>query len=184
MVRAILGLMLTACAQEALAGEIDPLCERVLSAGEAESIAGVKPLALVGPSQVRFATGTCNYATQRDGERTLVLLVSVSHGAKAKDLEQLRHVAIRPRAVQGIGDEAFAADGVVGFRKGKTIVSLGSFFDQKTGKHRISPSKLVDLAKVFAARIEGGRPSAPPALPPEAPPTLSQGEAPKKEESP
>jgi hypothetical protein len=144
---------IVAAAPLAVAGEIDPLCERVLAPGEAETLAGVKPLVLVGSSQVRFATGTCNYATRNDGERTLVFLVSVSHGASGKDFEQLRHVAIKPRSAQGIGDEAFTAMGVVGFRKGKTVVSLGSFVDQKTGKHRVQQAKLIELAKVLAERI-------------------------------
>jgi len=153
MVRAVVVFALAAIAPVVFAGEIDPLCERVLAPDEAEALAGVKPLALVGASQVRFATGTCNYATRNEGERTLVFLVSVSHGASEKDFSQLRHVAIKPRTAQGIGDEAFTAEGVVGFRKGKTIVSLGTFVDQKTGKHRVQQAKLVELAKVLAARI-------------------------------
>lgn len=154
MLRAVVVAALVAGAPLASASEIDPLCERVLSPVEAEALVGVKPLALVGPSKAKLATGTCNYATPNgDGERKLVFLVSVSHGTTAKDFEQLRGVAIKPRKAEGIGDQAFTAVGVVGFRKGKTLVSLGSFVDQKTGRHRIAEAKLVEVAKVLAGRI-------------------------------
>jgi hypothetical protein len=42
---------------------------------------------------------------------------------------------------------------VVGFRKGKTIVSLGAFPDPKTGKHQVGQSKLLEMAKLVAERI-------------------------------
>ena len=144
---------LVAVATVAQANEVDPLCTRVLAPAEAEELAGVRPLSLVGPSQVRFATGTCNYATKAAGERTLVFLVSVTRTSGEKEFEQLKSVAIKPRAASGLGDEAFTAEGVVGFRKGETVVSLGSFVDQRTGKHRVAQVKLLELAKVLAERI-------------------------------
>ena len=153
MLRYLAAAAIAAAAAAAQANDIDPLCTQVLAPAEAEALAGVKPLALVGPSQVRFATGTCNYATKAAGERTLVFLVSVTRSSGEKEFDQLKSVAIKPHAAAGLGDEAFTAEGVVGFRKGETVVSLGSFVDQKTGRHRVNQSKLLELAKVLAARI-------------------------------
>jgi len=153
MLRYLAAVALAAAAAVVHANDIDPLCSRVLAPAEAESLAGVKPLALVGPSQVRFATGTCNYATKVAGEKTLVLLVSVTRKSGEKEFDQLKSVAIKPHSADGLGDEAFTAEGVVGFRKGETVVSLGSFVDQKTGRHRVNQSKLLELARVLAARI-------------------------------
>jgi hypothetical protein len=153
MLRVLAAAALAAAAVAAQANEIDPLCNQVLAPSEAEELAGVKPLALVGPSQVRFATGTCNYATKVGGEKTLVLLVSVTRKSGEKEFDQLKSVAIKPHTADGLGDEAFTAEGVVGFRKGETVVSLGSFVDQRTGKHRVTQTKLLELAKVLAARI-------------------------------
>jgi hypothetical protein len=153
MLRTVIAIALAAAAPICAAADIDPLCVRVLAPDEAESLAGVRPLTLVGSSQVRFATGTCNYATKVEGARTLVFLVSVSKGSTERDFQALRRIAIKPRDASGIGDEAFTAEGVVGFRKGRTVVSLGSFVDQKTGRHRVQQTKLLELAKVLAARI-------------------------------
>lgn len=153
MLRTILAIALAVAASPAAARGIDPLCARVLSPVEASAVAGLQPLALVAPAQARAAIGTCNYATRADGGREVVFLVSVSHATSPKDFDQLRHVAAKARRARGIGDEAFTADGIVGFRKGNTLVSLGSLVDQRTGKPRVEEAKLVELAKLLAARI-------------------------------
>ena len=153
MKRVIAAAALVAAACLARAEQIDPVCNRILAPTEAETLAGVKPLALVDASQVRFATGTCNYATKAKSERSLVFLVSVTQESRPHEFDQFRSISIGPKAAHGLGDEAFTAEGVVGFRKGKTIVSVGSFVDPKTGKHHVAQSKLVELAKVLAARI-------------------------------
>jgi hypothetical protein len=153
MARGLFAVALAAVASAALASEVDPICSQILPTAEAEALAGVKPLALVGPSQVRFATGTCNYATKGKADRTLVLLVTVTRDSKQEDYEQLRKVSIGPKPAQGLGDEAFTAEGVVGFRKGQTVVSLGTFVDSASGKHRVGHAKLLEIAKLVAARI-------------------------------
>jgi hypothetical protein len=153
MLRGLVATALAAFAIVAFASEIDPICSQILPPAEAEELAGVKPLALVGSSQVKFATGTCNYATKAKADKKLVFLVTVTRSAKPEELEQLRKVSISPKSAQGLGDEGFTAEGVVGFRKGHTVVSLGAFMDDGSGKRLVGQAKLLEMAKVLAARI-------------------------------
>ena len=153
MLRVLAAGVLVVAGAVASAADVDPVCTQILAPAEAEELAGVKPLSLVDASQVNFATGTCNYATKVHSERTLVFVVSVERKPKPHEFEQLRKVAIAPKPAQGLGDEAFIAQGLIGFRKGKTVVSLGAFVDPSTGKRRVPSARLLELAKVVAERI-------------------------------
>jgi hypothetical protein len=133
---------------------LDPQCATLLPAPEAEKLTGIKPLTMVGRFQVQYAGGHCNYV--RHG-KDVVLLVTIERGARAGDLEKYKEQAqytgevVKP--LPGVGDEAFLAAGVLGFRRGTTIISLSSFFDPQSGKHFLSDGQVAAVAKAIAAKL-------------------------------
>jgi hypothetical protein len=129
-------------------------CARLLPPPEVEKVTGLKPLELVDRTAVKFAKGSCNYATSAGKkEKALVLLLTVIRDTKPHELADLRNVAVNPRAAKGLPGGAFQAEGLVGFRQGTTIVSLGALVDARTGKRRVDDAKLLELARRVASRL-------------------------------
>ena len=131
----------------------DPECATLLPAAEVEKLAGAKPLAIVGRFQVPNAGGSCNYV--KEG-KNLVLLVTLERGAGPGALDRYKDQAKYvggAKPLPGVGDEAFRAKGMAGFRKGRTIVSLGTFFDPRTGKAFVTDDQLAAIAKAIATKL-------------------------------
>lgn len=140
---------------------INPVCEKLLPAPEVGKAAGRPNVRLIPPDPTVGAGGDCNYAI--DGT-TMVLLVTVNQSARPQDFQRLKGDEMyltNQKAVAGVGDEAFTADGVLPAsvlvaRKGTRLVALSAFVDvdPATGDFRlyVSADQLVALARSMLAR--------------------------------
>lgn len=148
----ILALILLFTAFAYAAGQAS---ERLLTANDVEQVTGLQGIKLIPRNPVLGAGGDLNFSLQ---DNTMILTVAIEDSSmyeRWKGEEGFFH-----EAVPGIGDEAFNGPSfgkyryVLIFRKGKTAVSLSSFFNmQAQGEPYLNQEKLQALAKIMISRI-------------------------------
>jgi hypothetical protein len=132
---------------------LDPRCEKLLPAAEAQKLTGISPLQLVGRFQVESAGGNCNYV--KGGK--LVFLLTLDTGGGAEKAWRRRYsenpLYRTKKMVPGLGSEAFFAMDALFVRKGNDAASFGSFMDMKTFKPILDQAALVAVAKSVVGKL-------------------------------
>jgi len=139
----------------AFAYAVGPASEKLLTANDVEQVTGLQGIKLIPRNPVLGAGGDLNFSLQ---DNTMILTIAIQDSSM---YEQWRGVeGFFHEAVPGIGDEAFNGPSfgkyryVLIFRKGKTAVSISSFFNmQAQGEPYLNQEKLQALAKIMIPRI-------------------------------
>jgi hypothetical protein len=159
MIRAatLLALTTSALALAQTPEPLDPRCDKVLPVSAAEKATGLSPLKVVGRFQVKYAGGNCNYVNKSEKLVFLVTLESESQpDNRAKLFARTKGGSAMGGAlspVPGVGEEAFANNDALVFRKGDFVVTLGRFLDLATGKPLLSDAARLEVAKALAAKL-------------------------------
>lgn len=139
----------------ALVDAVGPESEKLLTANDVEQVTGLQGIKLIPRNPVIGAGGDLNFSLQ---DNTLILTVAIQDSSmyeRWKSEEGFFH-----SDVSGIGDEAFNGPSfgeyryVLIFRKGKTAVSLSSFFNaQAGGEPYLNQEQLQALAGIIISRL-------------------------------
>ncbi len=134
---------------------LGPASEKLLTANDLEQVTELQGIKSIPRNPVIGAGGDLNFSLQ---DNTMILTVAIQDSsmyARWKGEEGFFHTD-----VPGIGDEAFNGPSfgkyryVLIFRKGKTAVSLSSFFNmQAQGEPYLNQDKLQALAKIMISRM-------------------------------
>ena len=129
--------------------------EELLTVTDVEKVTSLQGIKLIPRNPMKGAGGDLNFALADD---TLIVMAAVQKSEmynEWKNQEGFFHAT-----VSGIGDEAFEGPSfgkyryVLIFKKGKTAISLSSFFNMKAGGEPfLSQEQLRELAKIMISRI-------------------------------
>jgi len=129
--------------------------EKLLTVKDVEKVTGRTGVKLIPKNPVKGAGGDLNFALADD---TILVIAAVQDAEMYetwKKQEGFFHAA-----VSGIGDEAFEGPSIGKshyifiFKKGKTAVSLSSFFDMNSGGDPyLNQEQLRKLAKIMISRL-------------------------------
>lgn len=129
--------------------------EKLLTVKDVEKVTGRTGVKLIPKNPVKGAGGDLNFALADE----TILVIAAVQAAEMYDTWK-KQEGFFHAAVSGIGDEAFEGPSIgkeryiLIFKKGKTAVSLSSFFDMNAGGDPfLNQEQLRELAKIMISRL-------------------------------